>query len=67
MLRHTQGLQLPYIAAIVGFIVTYVAASFAYAELAPYPNYFQSRPALLGFLLFLISLSGAAIGFWLAH
>lgn len=55
-----------YIAAVVAFIITYFAVSFAYAELAPYPNYFQSRPALLGFLLFLISLSGAVIAFWLA-
>jgi hypothetical protein len=61
-------MELRYISAIVAFIVTYFVASFAYAELFPaavHQNFFRERRALLGFLMFLISMAGAVAAFWL--
>jgi len=58
---------LRYIAAVVGFIVTYFAATIAFAELTPasvYQSVFRPRPALLGGLIFLISLAGGVAAFW---
>jgi hypothetical protein len=64
----TWGMGLRYVAAIVAFIVTYFVATLAYGELfsaAIHQNFIHSRPALLGFLMLLISLAGAVLAFWL--
>jgi hypothetical protein len=55
-----------YIAAIAALIITYLVASFAYAELMPlslHDSLFRGRPHILGFLLFLISVAAAVIAF----
>jgi len=55
-----------YIAAIAALVITYIVASIAYAELMPlslHANVFRDRPALLGFLLFLISATAAVVTF----
>jgi hypothetical protein len=60
------GGRMSYIAAIAALVITYFVISFAYAELMPFSlhnNLFRERPALLGFLLFLISVVAAVIAF----
>jgi len=54
-----------YVAAVAAFVVAYLLVGFAYAELAPRAmgDYFRERPAMLGFILFLVSVIAAVAAF----
>ncbi len=54
-----------YVAAIVAFIIAYVLALIAVAELSPHAaaEFFRAHRTTLGFLLLLVSLAAAVIAF----